>query len=433
MTAGLRVGTTNGFAWIEVPLSEDCSDRMIEATRDCKGPVIIIHPPGRVLEREHLTRLQQKNVNKFFYPRHIMGDHIGFRPFDEVAEFPNNQVAYAREQFRSSEVERWIGEWARTQVEIPDNIDVEFQYCGYKGKMHVIATTMKDGALTKVSRKISDKVPFKEAVAPILAYFSRNCPRIREGMQADFVCGSHINAILEEAAPPGLDFLRNAIADAKAQGKRMRVVKLPETLMREDGIVTSLRLQMAETGTRVHAEIDLRGGHHIAEDAQGLTVTLNIVVTDTILASLKGRSLGDLIDAEWARGMQIRNAKVEKESNFSNSSPNKERLILRTSYEKEPVRIPVKKAMTEAEIRRGLQRLVGTLPDIQESAMLILRRMRPIDVLTVLSLVMVQERVLLRDFGQDEWILTRMGGRIRVDNCPSLSFKNVLKELDLVG
>lgn len=417
-------GTLMGLQWIELPVGTVPGHYLVEMTRDRNGPVVMITTPDRIPEK-WIDRIQHGEDYDSGWSSY-MKSHNTLRPFDEAAAFPHARVCYYSHGFDSFDVDAW----ARTVIDVPDSIDVTFDYEHYTGKLGVSARTMRNGAVTMVRRKIGTHAPFAQVAGGIIGYFERNCPRVPDDLVVGATCGTHVNRILSGLNQMGAQtverWLERPLRDERhpdlaswqsssAARKTLRIT--PEMMPHQADMVT-LSLIRNEQSTAVRCDFTMKGPHRVADDLQGSTVTLNATFPDTVMNALKGRDLADVISVEWARGMTIRTARREDGN-----------VILRTFSEQEALMLP-DVVDDPAEIERQLRLLVESGEDsmrwIDEDARPVLASLTPGALLAVMTTLKATQRAELADHGAPGWVLRSGMTGIEVESCPIGEMKDVV-------
>lgn len=417
-------GEHMGMEWIDIDLPEAPEQNITPGTRGRGGPVRLIAPKGK-LPISWVRYMEEKpgaqrNYDYYLHPRCVL------QPFDEAAAFPESRCAYYRDGFDSFD----LGAWVPNVADIPATIELRFTFDLRKERMAVEARTLRKGAATWVRRKIESGRPFLEALSPILAYFERNCPRVPEEHVQRPTWGCHVAQMLSDLDGTGSDMIerwlslpvaehRDEIRGGWQEDNPKRTMKVPEGLLPR-GIKEMLLNRILKT-TGVLSEVKLEGGHRIVDDIQGSTVTLKAVLPEAVVNSLKGRTLSDLIEARWARGMTIRTARIEGDS-----------VVLRTFSEQHEASLP-KGNEDPTEVERRLRLLMETddrrMTYVNEDAKPILRMLKPRDLLSAMNTLMTDGRVDLQSYGHAGWILKTGYTGIEIETCPVGSMIDVIESV----
>ena len=418
-TMRIRRGMVHGLHFVEVEGLEVQSDKATPWSRDADGDGVIVSMDE--IGGDRLAGVLESSN------QHDLGREIGFRPFDETAAFAGHRVSFLRSDFDTDLPQhghaREIAAWAATQVEAPANVDISFHvdartsWSGVaRGGIHARARTIRNGAERTVSRKLDPALPFEEAIAPILAYMERNCPRPAEG-QAQLVCGTAVQWIVDQLTATGCAMLRSWMGRAADLSRDPGAFVVTEAVMREKDPARSVKLTRAEGGGTVLGNIALHGRLNVLDDDQGTSVTIAATVPDMVMASLKGRRVSDIVDRDWLSGLVVRTAR------------DADGLTLRCSSALAPLTLPEEQPEDEADIVRQIDEITARVPqyrDFDEALRPMIEAMTPATLLGVLATLDTDRTVPLEDLGFPGWTIGAGGGRLTAIRSPSASLRALL-------
>lgn len=422
----IKRGKMLGLDFIEMQM-EGAPDRIFaHGTRGGDRDIIIsIGDKPAISTLETLSGKGSRKISEY---GHYLQPLLAFRPFDEAAVFPGARVTYYSDAFDDFDIDTW----ARTVVDVPDSIDVTFTYDHYKGRLHVTARTMRKGAVARIRKRVGNEVPFAEAVEPILSYFVRNCPKAPEGEESRPTCAAYLNELLKRLNGIGAETVRRWMARPlleprdenrpqwRSNEARRRTLRITKSMMTEGSRIDSFELIRTERTNAIMCNVTLEGGHTIADDDQGITISIVATLPDTILSTLKGRHVSDVADADWARRMTIRTARHDGRT-----------LVMRAFCEREPFVIPDIQE-DPADVERRLRKLVegkDVMLWIDEDAKPILKTLTPGALLSALSTLQENQRVDLSEHGAPGWILRRGHWGIEVEARPLGELREVIYEV----
>lgn len=408
----MRTGGLHAFEWIDFTFIDFPDKMLTPATRGRTGAVRIVSPKGQGPSQHTISQWMVKDpyFGSYFAPG------VGFRPFDEAAEFPGVPVTYYKGGFSEFKADEWAGE----VLDIPENVEVTFSYERWKQKLYAYARTMKDGAETLVRRKVGTDDVFTAEMAKILGYFERNCPRIEEGAQKALICGTHVNAVLAHMAGEGWRHVDRWLTCARdAPIDRATGITIPGAMLtRVEGAVKA-SLRRNERSGVVQMDIELEGGHRLSDDEQGTTVRLKAQLPNAVVAALKGRGVHEAIDLPWLRGLTIRTARIEDGD-----------VVIRAFAKRGPVALPVQTEDDDATIRDQLHLVTSGkqgLTSYDESIRPLLEGMSARTLLAVLAMLQATDRMALDDHGHPGWTVRKMGNMIQMESCPTTDIGDLVE------
>jgi len=238
--------------------------------------------------------------------------HISFLPFDPKEEFPGRDVRVITEMGREFDFDAWM----RTQVEVPAEIDVTFEYERYGNRPPaIVARTMKKGKIANVRVPIGGD-GFLENVAETLDRLRKTAPAPVLDMFADplpdHTCGAHVAALVLRMDDVGVDMVRKWIdADLAQRNDRSGTRYSGGTLTIPgaffiDAKVEKVTLSTTHKSNAIHAKIAMRGGHTIEDDETGSSVKLLAQLPDAMVGALRKRTMGEIVDVPWAAPLTVR-------------------------------------------------------------------------------------------------------------------------------
>lgn len=301
-----RDGFTDGLPWIELDGLTAAGVTWHLKARGAENAdrVRIVCTDDHPMEKDVRDRLVIKTEGYGYSMRSV----IGFRPFDEDVGNDGYKICYYTGSFEKFDV----GRWAKNRLEVPESIDLTFDFQPDNARLYAVARTIRNGRETMVKRKVETNVPFRDAMKPILGYFERNCPRPGDGQVEAVTCGGHLNGILAGLSAHGWKRTSEWIEMVRVQRDLEHIAPYFLTsldLPRTPGI-ERLELRPAGDSNAIHARVTLKGGHQMIDDGQGTTITLRSELPETIVMALRGKQLSNLVDIPWASELVIRTAKI---------------------------------------------------------------------------------------------------------------------------
>lgn len=309
--------------------------------------------------------------------------------------------------------------WAKEHLELPDSLDIDFDPNISAGRLALNARTLRNGRVVTVRRIVKEKGLVDDAIRSDIAFFERNC-RKPEGA-AEFTWGSHLARIVANVDRHGrgrlhqwLDKVRNAGAYGVAS------LSLPGAMF-SDGNILRIMFDRLEGTNAIKADVTIEGGHRITETDKSLDLTLKAQLPEAVANALKGRPLGDVIDAEWARDVKIKAVRRVE--------PALGEIELRLAYESIPLELPPEREENLDDVKSRLrQEKAGHIrwSKISAAAMPILSSLRPGELAAVMDMLN-HETVDMGPFGHPGWWLRGRGGDVVVEDNPLLSYDDLVK------
>lgn len=403
-------GEVQGLTWYEVPVEAARYERSLlpEGTRT----VAVIAPIGKFLHPSVEACLATNPEDTNFVSR-----SIPFRPLAHDA-IPGREIMYNRHDFNSDN----ITAWALQNLDIPPELDLKFELEPYRGNLHVIATTMKRGVLAEVRRKINTEILLEEALAEHIPYFLKSCRR-PTGPTSEFTIGSHCATVLKRLSDHGVQELERWLDDERRRTHGKSTLIIPRQMF-ADHTIDSVRLTMADNSNAIQSEMTFEGGHSLKDDDTGVEVTVKAQIPDTMRSTLRRRSLGDLIGADWASHLEIRTV---RDANGDEGT-----LTLRAFGDAVPFEMPEGIPWTDEQIddilRQAGESEYQTMTTVQEAARPVLRKLDRKQLALVLVLLRMRGNVDLTPFGQEGWVVNRRGREIVLETCPTVEYAQFLRE-----
>lgn len=359
--------------------------------------------------------------------RHRMG-HLGFVPFDAKAEFPGSDVRVITEVGDKFDFDAWV----RTQLEVPAELDVVFERERFGSRPPaVVARTIKKGKLANVRVPIQPGTPFIENVTAILEKLRRTARAPAVDMFAapmpDYTCGAHVAELVRTLDSIGVDMVKRWLQrDLELRGNTKSGHRYDGSQITIPGafLIGAKVMKVVLTTTRksnaVHATVTMRGQHTLEDDETGSTVKLRAQLPDAIVAAMRKRSVGDVIDADWARPLTIRTMPTNENGEiafraFSDNVP----FALG-----EPV--PVSDDEIETRLRRafvdgrpGPDDTRFPLWDEVDTALVpVLQGLDRHDLSVVVAKLELYNQITLDEYGLEGWTIRSQGPRIATEKQP---------------
>lgn len=405
-------GEFHGLTWYEIPAAACGHDR--RNIPEGVDTVTVIAPLGKfpypTVELALLATPDKMNY---------ASRHIAFKPIADD-EMPDRVIMYSSREFDSES----ITAWAHANLEIPDTLDLKFDYDAYKHSLHVVASTLRNGSVVKIRKRLDTTVRMAEALAEHMPFLLAKCTR-PDGPTAEFTCSAYTAGIIATLTRAGADQLE-AWLERHRHNKTHNTpdLALPGPVF-QGGLVSKMTLIKSETSNIVRSTVKLTGGHTLEDDATGVEIRIEATLPETLRQRLRGRPLSDLIDAEWARTMRIRTVREKGERDGQ--------ISLRAFGENVELAVPKAPEWTDEEAGAHIRAAgEGDYPDwqsVQESAIPILRRLTPQQLASVVSLLTVGNHIDLAQFGQPGWVLRGRGPEIVIESCPSVPYADFLDQL----
>lgn len=410
-----NTGLHDGFGWyrIEGAVAENKRKYAPGGMDGNKGrDVIALCAPGSIPE----GTLLQVMLKTDHYHGSYIGDNLGFQPFDTATAFEGAIVCYDTIRFNSFDINAWMQE----RLEIPDGIDVSFELDTYGRKLYACARTNKNGRTTSIRRKVASDIHYKDALAPILAYFKRNCPAPAID-EPKVTGGSHVMEILTHLDGPGHDLVGRWLERARV-GRNIEALVIPGNLLDEGMGIGQINLAMSGTSNAALAVIKMDEGHTVTDDDLGTNIDLAKTTLPQILkAALKGRSVGEVVDLPWTRGLEIRSVKdIDGGVRLRAMAPGVD-LELGT-------RPPDDEARSISQLRAMQISDIDLWDKVEEPVYSLLSSMTPTQMATILGLLRNRIDVDLTPYGCKGTIIKSLGTTIVAKEVPTRAFKDMLDE-----
>ena len=410
----IATGEAHGFEWMDFTFKDFPVRMATAATNDRSGAVRIVFPRGQGPSARTISDWQAKSP---YYGSYFTPD-LGFRPFDEAAEFPGRPVTYYKSGFHDFKLD----EWAKGLLDIPATVEMWFEYNHWRQRVHAFARTMKDGAETVVRRKVGDGEPFRDAASRVIGYYKRNCPRIDAAAEKAMVCGTHVNALLSGLVGEGLAHVTRWLDMAKDYAiERSTSVTVPEAMLTLVPGARKVTLRRAERSSVVQIDVEMDGGHSLSDDDQGVTLRLKTQLPGAVIGSLKGKKVSQIVDLPWLQTLTVRTARLEEDA-----------LVMRVFGDKGPVALPQHRDDDADAVEAGIRELTTRkdgIHKVDDSVRPLLEGMsRPV-LLAVLALLDADERVNLDPYGHPDWHLRKMSTIIQMERCPTSDIAEMLSEI----
>lgn len=429
------IGDT-GFSWVAVSVDIMTSvkpDQITPITDD--NHVIVVCETER-LGAHNLLRDLEHNP---YGIRYRLGS-LGFIPVDVEQMFPGKTVRIIGDVHDNFDFDAW----AKSMVDVPADLDVTFYRDKYGNKgCCVIARTLKKGKLTNVRASIDSGSLFVPAVNKILEKLRKTAPAPVVDLLADplpdYTCGEHVSRLMCMLDATAHQMIEKWMANDLEQRNKTNQsnsyhyqgtsVTIPGSFL-IGAKIDKMKLMTTHKSNAIHAELTLRGDHIIIDDETGTTVALNAQLPEAIVTAMRKRSLGDIIDADWAKPMTVRTA------------PNQivGKIHFRAFSENVPFKLgdPVKVDDTEVERRinrafvNGQKHPDGShLPiwnEIETSLIPVLKNMDRRDLAIALARLEMFNQENLEEYGLTGWVIKSQGKRISILEQPAVS----IEELGLV-
>ena len=403
-------GEVCGLTWYEVPrAAAGWAGRNLDPSVEV---ITVIAPLGR-LPGKHVLDL----LATFPERTSIVSASSAFRPFDPAVVMPGRTVMYAYHDIDDAGIDAW----AKANLPIPPELDLTFGLSRLGDAVTVTAATIRKGRLVNVRRRLDAGRTMGEAFAEQLPYLLRNCPR-PSGDLAEFTCSAHIAHLLG-ALPTSASvaIVRRWLdewRDPPSGGVQAATV-LGEFLTGTG--VARLSLDMFPGTNAVKATVTLAGGHVLTDIDTGVAVTLSGEIPHTVATALKGRSLGDVIGAEWVRPIKIRMVRE--------TQPGSRTVSMTGAVEGVALRLPDVAPPSDEEAERAIAEMTtgkgARWRSVTATALPVLRSLPRADLLEVLTLLVTQQ-VDLSAYGHPGWVVRGRGPEVMVEECPSMPATDVL-------
>lgn len=401
-------GEVAGLRWYEIPKGVMPHGNSVDET----ASIVVVCPRDKLptAAREKMLRTSAASGTNAGY---LYTWSMGFTPCDFDKALPGRTVIY--DQFYEFDMMAW----ARTQVDIPATVDIRFEHSPGRCQLHVIARTMKNGRMVDVRRKVPASIPFPQAMAPILAYFERNCARV-EGQPPEFSCGAHVAKAITHLDPHGALLVGHWLDHVRLRGSvNERSLDIPGVMLPGTSI-KRMTLKREEASNVISAMFQLEGGHYIEEDASGVTVTIEAQLPDTVRTALKGRSVRDVTGLDWTEDLTVRLVREAGSDHL--------RFSMRAASPGVAFVVPAGRTGEKpADMLDALGEGHARWQTIHESATMVLDRLDDAQIVSVLAMVRVQSSVDLTPFGHPGWLLRGRGDEIVVDACPQVDLEAYLR------
>lgn len=428
-------GITRGIHWYELPLDHPGMEHLLpraqpnpQATK-----VAVVRSPNRPPTRASIASLLSKALPSASVPGDRLTGLSGsgrFRPFDEIADFPNHIVVYENSAFHGFDFDGWMHQ----HFEIPKHVDLTFTVESYPHRYDVTARTSHGGRIHVVRKKLDPGMHFGAALAMHMPYLSKNCPAPPTDDAGAVTCGPHVLKLLESLTGAGRGMVQRwavLCAAAPAGGRDVEALSIPVTMLPGVADLKGFSLRPSRTTDAVEASVTWRTGHELRDDDKGVTINLSAALPDTILAGLAGRTVADVIGADWGGELVIRTARAVKGG-----------AVLRAAAPGRPFALKAPSGDDAAVSRADLEaRLRSEDPNtdwikhghVHEAAGPVLRSLDTVALSAVLGTLETQSRVDLTPYGRPGWTLRRQGWDIIPDESPKGSIADVARAALLRG
>jgi len=390
-TANMERGTQRGFTWLRY-IGE-------------KGSVImhVIAPGGDIPD--------VINTHHRYFE-----SGIGFYPFDDTIE-KGEYVSHSAAALRDFDAKSWFDEI----IPPPENCSIEIKTSTNRLDLRVIATTIRNNRLQKVTRRLeADKDPIPQ-IEKAYKYFANNCPSPPQNAGKEYAIStvgqSVLNSCKADAITKVSDWLEKIKnADGGQNNGYWNDVVIDKT-MTESNSVESIRFFKITGIKQVFVDINLKGDHSYKEDETGATVAINIVPAETIIKGAKGQKLSTFLGIPGAEQSVVKTAALKE--NDDKIFP-KKWFHLRCSTSNETLKIPEKKEDTIDDVYRDLEDLIGPkgyftmIESVLENH---INAIEPRSLRTFLSNLKTSYSVNLEDFGGPDVTVKNHHGIIKIDYC----------------
>ena len=355
-------------------------------------------------------------------------DNIGFMPFDYKDYFPNKEVYAIRlnEDFD-------FDAWARTQVEVPSNVDVSFVHKTYgNSEVEIVAKTLKKGRIIKVKEKIKGLLPFKTEAEAILKTFQKKAPAIPVDFDlesSEYSCHAYVSTIMEMMDATGHQKLKDWLSDNAKRKKNgynygTTSLTLPGPCI-VNGKIEEITFTTSEKSNAIHCTIKLPGGHSLKDDNTGISVTLDAELPEIIISSMKSKNMNEIIELPWLSTVVVRTEPTKKD----------DKLIFRAFSYNVPFSLydPVPLDETEIEARitnafvhnRYDSEKTPRWTKIETALIPIFNNISRENLSIILILLDLYGNVALKDFGYENWVISSVEDRINAITQPGIPIKDL--------
>jgi hypothetical protein len=423
MTQTLQPVGDTGFSWMRASVDVEkyvvSIQKMAPVTDE--SHIILV---GLTSDMEHYKKDIETASIKI---RHLIRD-VGFRPFDYYEYFPNKDVKtlWISKQFD-------LDAWARTQVDIPTDVDVSFVYNPYgKNKAIVIAKTLKKGKIVKIKAVIEGALPFKCEAEAILKNFQKKAPAPPidfEFNTSEYSCYTYVSNIMKMIDKTGRTYVKNWIEQI-SENRDQKNSNCPTYLTIPgaciiNGNIEEITFTPSGKSNAIHCHVKFPGGHSLKDDDSGITVTLDAEFPEIIISSMKSKNINEIIDLPWLSSVITRTRPVQKDGKltfraFSDNVP---------FFLYDPV--PLDKEEIEARIKNAFvqNRYDSTKParwkTIETTLIPIFNSISREELSIILVLLEHYDKVDLKDFGYEKWELSGTDGRINALKRPDAPIKGL--------
>lgn len=393
MTTTLVNGEVRGLRWFELPRDIYGDVKGLRGDRD--APVVtVLAAPDDYPKEKRIAEYFNPAYGKTFLPS------IGFRPVDEAKDLPGRLVGYAHPYGKS------VRSWLAQTFQVPEGIEIEYDYPDYSWdrKLVVVATTVKDGRIVKVRKKVDPNVLLEDALAKIFKGLVRSAPKPPAEAHGRS-CGAHLAKILRHATTGAVDMIRAWEKDEDRREPR----SIAGALLPGTGIEV-LTLKSTKTSNAVLAEIKLKGGHVVSDDTSGIKVQIAGSLPHTLLNGLAGEKLGRVLDLEWAELITIRSA----------AAIASDAAEMRAHAPGVPFVVPKAEEMTDERARRIIRGVAAgsAIKNIDEALFEKLAAMTPQAAATMLLAINHHEYYDLKAHGLPGWWASNQNGYVTLNRSP---------------
>lgn len=408
-------GELDGLGWckFEIETADLPVYLLDQSSRSEKSQIVILGDPRWMPNASEIADLRREPKWRFCRYSH----DLGVKFFDAEQAFPGCIVLYSK-NLNSLDFDAW----ARTQIDIPANIDLHFTAQFDRQRAYVTARTERDGRMVLVKKKIPSDRIFPEAVSPLLAYFAKACPA-PVAAEPRLTCSQHVAAMLMGLNGTGHDIVSAWMKDA-LDTENVAALQLSAALLPGTPAIRRVTL-FRSSAFNVHASIDLKDGGKIEEDDKGVDISLRATLPATVLTGLRGLAVSQVVDIPWLEGLTIRTAGLKDEHVRLRAGTRGKMFELGprpTDDEEASVAY-----LWRTELLRERPYTADTRwSEVDEGIAGVLEKLQPQDLAGLLARLSVQHEVALDYLGFPGWVVKSRGDAIALGASPARPFHELL-------
>lgn len=350
-------------------------------------------------------------------------------------DFPDCEILYYNSYCMHSNLKK-LNQYISENVKIPESISIEITTARTNSPARITATTIKNGKIQKVSKPIDKSIHLFEAVEKHIPYFVKNCPKPQEDISLK--CSKTLADIMKTATHSAVRDLAEWKKKAESRYKAgfyLGELNISGRLLLNSHI-ENLTVKRKKTNL-ILANITLKDGHEIIEDDKGCDINIKQVqLPEAVKASLKGRILSDIIEADWAKNIVIKTVREDNEKRKKNNIT----LSLRGSCEIQDFNVPEGQELSDENAEELILSLINqpgspnnweTWKSVDAALIPVLNSLTAQELCNFLANLRKEQTISLEKYGHPDWTAKFSGNHIVLDKSPSVDMANFYRDYKL--